>query len=259
MKNPLLLIAFSCFLIFNLVDQQLLAQDTLHHPEKMEVGLRMTNLNLARSSYGPSTQGTQKVGFELFALKSNARNNFHRVGIGYTRDASKSTSENVSNSEQQHTENRSDGHLLTYELGWGHLFKRSIVPFWDRFRLQAGISFAGISTMRQTTHYELLQLDSAGAFAYSQTLDQSSRGNNVLRLAAFGQLGFRLYKGCFLGGEWRVGPSLTLGRVYAKQTTVTTTPTQTNSATQESNNSYEFKFDWRRSIGGPTLFVSFAF
>lgn len=259
MKTPLVLIAFSCMLIFNLVDQQLLAQDTLHHPEKMEVGLRLTNVNLARSNYGPSTQGTQKVGFELFALRSNARNNFRRVGIGYTRDVDKSTSDNVSNSEQQHTESRSAGHLLTYELGWGHLFKRSDAPFWDRFRFQAGISFAGITTLRKTSHNEIVQLDSAGGLDYRQTLDQTSRGNNVLRLAAFGQLGFRLYKGCFFGGEWRVGPSLTLGRVYARQTTTTTTPTQTNSGTQESNNSYDFKFEWRRSIGGPTLFVSFAF
>lgn len=258
-------IKISIFLLTTLLSVQWShAQEKIFHPETHEIGLRMTTLSLYNGGQlyyvSPSNSSEQAIGFEAYGLKKIKHQNFLRVGLGYSLTNRRYDYARYDGGNKDVNTGHATAHLLTYEFAFGHEFAASATPFLDRFRLRAGISLAGSSNLVSKDEYTNEVYDPTGSnLLTEETRTTKTTGGQNARLSVFGQLGFRITKGLFVGLECRVGPNISYGR--RKSTSVYTT----NSFSQGgSNTSNEISvggatLDWRKSFGGPVLLLGIAF
>ncbi len=265
MHSPRTLLYWSLVLPMILFWNSLSAQDSLFHTELKEIGLRINQINTSNSvdqfENQESRRQLQNIGLELYGTKSIGHHNFVRLGLGYnlSHDQGIRSFTELSTATTTIETNDTKRHRVTYEIGIGHEFKRSSASFWERFRLRAGVSLSGNSGLFEIRHFSRETTSATAVVQSSQTTYPRNGFGINLNLNAFGQLGFRIHKGFFVGLEFAAGPNLNLGRAVSKQYVYTNVPSLGTIQVLNRVAYNQLVFDWSRILGGPKLLMSIAF
>lgn len=196
----------------------------------------------------------------LFAIREISHHNFLRLSFG------------IGHSSDDHY--RMDGieggalvqtyRLAATSLGTEFAFGHDVVPFsspgWDRIRFRLGLGMRHEIVIFDQQTSQSVATDSTGAVTEQNEETYLKKGEQSLQLKAFGQVGFRVFKGLFLGLEWSTGPSLEFGRLatHFEGTTV-------DSQGAVTSNSYDRHATFARlryrnsSFGAPTFTISWKF
>jgi hypothetical protein len=265
MHSPRTLLYWSLVLPMVLFWNSLSAQDSLFHAELKEIGLRINQINTSNSmdqfENREVNRSLQDIGLEMYGSKSIGKHNFVRLGLGYnlSHDHTINTFPVLPTATTTIETNDTKRHGVTYEIGIGHEFKRSSASFWERFRLRAGVSLSGNSGLFEKRHFTRETTSATAVVQSSQTTYPRNGFGINLNLNAFGQLGFRIHKGFFVGLEFAAGPNLNLGRAVSKQYFYTNVPSIGTIQVLNRVASNHLILDWRRILGGPKLLMSIAF
>lgn len=181
-----------------------------------EIGIRMDQFQRtnSRTTYPDMREGGNSrsvTGLELFGLRLGKRHNFIRFSIGGIHEVNHYVIDDSSSEGDRELDHLRSTQLITSSIAYGHDFAPFSGKVATRFHLRCGLSLTHEFLARNYTIYDETITDTAGNLL-ERTNEIVQGGAHTLKLRAFGQATFKLWKGLNVGIEWQVGPRIQFGQ-----------------------------------------------